>query len=84
MNEFKGQVKRALSERKFNAKDNHCCCTGGRGNSCPFFRLSKKAEWICTLYRLMPKFTNGRYGRLGACLSDLAPTSRDGEYEKII
>lgn len=72
---FRGQVKRELSERKFNIRDEQCCRTGGRGFGCPFFLLSKTLKWICTLYRLAPMFNERtkRYKRLDACMKNKEP-----------
>ena len=75
---FLGQVKRALSERKFNTKDEQCCRTGGRGIGCPFFRLSKALRWVCTLYRSAPTFTERtkRYERLSDCMKNKKPPKK--------
>ena len=78
MDGFSGQVKRDLSERKFNSKDEQCCRTGGRVHGCPFFRLSGSLEWVCTLYRLSPQFNNRtkRYKRANACLKNKEPPTK--------
>jgi len=75
IDDFSGQIKRDLTERKFNLKDENCCRTGGRSNGCPFFRLSGTLGWMCTLYRLTPKFSTGtkRYKRPDACLKNKEP-----------
>ena len=75
---FVGQVKRCVGERKFNLKDERCCRTGGRSNGCPFFRLSRTQEWICTLYRFTPTFINQtkRYRRTDACLKNEEPPTK--------
>jgi hypothetical protein len=72
---FSGHIKRDLAEGKFNLKDTDYCRTGGRGNGCPFFRLNKSSTWICTLYHLLPRFSDQskRYKRVYNCLKNKKP-----------
>lgn len=71
-----GRVKRELCRRVFNSKNKYCCQTGGNRLGCPFFKMNKRKERICTLYRSALVFAGGRYKRLDNCLRDVEPPEK--------